>query len=196
MFLRFHANSLDSYNEFTPPEPISVSVFMAQHKFKLKRSFTRIVRFYANSLGLYISRYLKTFNLLTRSFIQAMILRFRANSLDFYNEFTPPEPKSVSVIILQHKLKLLMRLQSSVMNCNCFWRNETWSRLHLMSRLGVSVIDWSEDAAANEPRGVRDRNSRLNQSAFSWHLLQGFRKKVNDLCPACNSIKKLSFRYQ
>jgi len=115
MFLRFHANSLDSYNEFTPPEPISVSVFMAQHKFKLKRSFTRIVRFYANSLGLYISRYLKTFNLLTRSFIQAMILRFRANSLDFYNEFTPPEPKSVSVIILQHKLKLMRSFYSIVL---------------------------------------------------------------------------------
>jgi len=62
-----------------------------------------------------------------------------------------------------------------------------------MSRLGVSVIDWSEDAAANEPRGVRDRNSRLNQSAFSWHLLQGFRKKVNDLCPACNLTKNYLF---
>jgi len=40
-------------------------------------------------------------------FFQAMILRFHANSLDFYNEFTPPEPKYVSVIISQHKLKLI-----------------------------------------------------------------------------------------
>jgi len=44
-----------------------------------------------------------------------MILRFHANSLDFYNEFTPPEPKSVSVIILQHKLKLMRSFYSIVL---------------------------------------------------------------------------------
>jgi len=118
MFLRFHAYSLDFDNEFTPPEPKSVAVLMAQHKFNLKKSFTRIVRFYANSLGLYISRHLKTFNLLTRSFFQAVILRFHANSLDFYNEFTSPEPKSVSAIISQHILRFMRSFSSIVLDSN------------------------------------------------------------------------------